>query len=109
MLISAPIAQLIDTARGQAGALLNRVRGEAGEHLAQLSGRTAGWADEAGDAVAVITDAAAVTAGQVSRDAVDAADRYAERTRDRVTRLSYRWTENLGDHLVRLGGARSGK
>jgi hypothetical protein len=106
---TAPFAQLTDTVRTQASALLSRARSDASDQVAQLSGRAASWADQAGIAVAAVSEEAAAAAGEASRGAADTAARTAERyatlASDRVTRVAGRVTHGIGELFLRAGEA----
>jgi uncharacterized protein YjbJ (UPF0337 family) len=94
-----PLAALIGSTTARAGVLLDRFRTEAADQVAQLTGRTAGLADEAGDAVGALAETAAGAATRLTGEAADAAGRAC----DRFARSAGRWTEGLGDRMVRLG------
>jgi hypothetical protein len=104
---SAPFTQLIHTVRSQTNTLLERARDEAAEGIAQFSGRAAAWADQAGAAVADLTDEATGTATTASRSAADAAERYAGQAGDRLTRMTSRWADGLGERVLRIGDSLS--
>jgi hypothetical protein len=96
-----PVADLLDTAKAEVSGLLDRARAGVAEHVALLRGRTAGWIDDAGEAVGVITDAAATTATRLSHHAADAVGRRAEQASDHLAHAANRYSEDLGDHVVR--------
>jgi hypothetical protein len=95
------VAELIDTARSEVSVLLNRVRAGVAEHVAQLSGHTAGWVDDAGDAVGVVTAAATTTVARLSHRAAEAVSESTGQACGQLARTASRWSEDLGDQVVR--------
>lgn len=91
-----PVRRSLGTLRDQAGDLADRARDEAADQAAQLSGRGAGWLDEAGQLVA---DGAVTITAQLTK----AAGAGAARLADRVATTVDHWGNGLGDRIVRLG------
>lgn len=87
----------IDQLRSRAGELLDRARSETTEQVAHISGRGAGWVDEAGQALAGYAENLAEAAGA-----------RATRVAGGVAGAVDRWTTNLGDRMVRLGAGLTG-
>lgn len=96
MPLSPTMARSIDELRARAGELFDRARGETTDQLAQFSGRSASWVDEAGRSVA---DNAVTMTEQLT----EAAGQRVERLADRLAGTVCQWTEGLGDRMVKLG------
>ena len=105
MPVPVPVAELLDSARSEVSVLLNRVRAGVAEHVAQLAGHTAGWVDDAGDAVGVVTGTAATTVTRLSHRAAEAVSDHAGQACGQLARTASRWSEDLGDQVVRAGSA----
>jgi ubiquinone biosynthesis protein UbiJ len=105
----APLSQLVNTVRTQASALLGRARSETADQIAQLSGRAASWADQAGEAVGEASEEAAASVSSAGRSAADtaaeSAERYVQLAGDRLARATGRATHSLGELALRLGEA----
>ncbi len=81
--------------------LIDRARDVAAEGVAQLSGRTAQWLDDAGETLAEATDSVAMTAARVSGETGEAAGRYAARACDWLAGTVSRWGEQVAERVSR--------
>src|SRR5262245_5190850 len=79
---------------------VNHARTEIMNRVAHLSGRGADWIDESGHALAnrTLTATAQLTAATNER-----AEQVAERLAGRAADAICRWTEALGDRMIRVG------
>ncbi len=91
-----PVHRSLSTLRDQAGELADRARTETADQAAQLSGRGAGWLDEASH---LLADGAVAVTAHLTKAAGSGATRLA----DRVATGVDRWGNGLGDRIVRLG------
>ena len=76
--------------------MFERTRADILDQVANLSGRGAGWVDEAGKTLA---DGTVNLAAQLTETAGERTAHAAERVATAVGR----WTEQLGDRMVRFG------
>ena len=76
--------------------MFERTRADIMDQVAHLSGRGASWVDEAGRTLA---DSTVTLATQLTETAGQRANHAA----DRVAGVVGRWTEQLGDRMIRLG------
>ena len=97
------LARFADVTRARAAVLWDQARQAASERVAELTGRAAGWIDDAGDGFGRLAEGAASRVCGFSYTAGEATGRRAERIGECLALAVRSWSAELGDGVVHLG------
>lgn len=103
MAVPKSFSKLVDSAVAQTTELAGQLREHTSDQIARLSGRAAGWVDQAGAAAAEFTEHTAHRYAELGQASVEAAGHYTKQASTKLSQLTITCAEGLSERLVEVG------